>query len=122
MATLGFRGYETIENLEALINSEQELLMPTKVSQRFIIDKIEQYETFPHHPKTMKLDINRKIYYEQLNIEYNDINKKSQIVDDGLKLNLFLNHIIRAEKIKYRNICRRTEKCIIRNKTKKDDN
>ena len=71
------RWYEAIENLEALINSEQELLMPTKVSQRFIIDKIEQYETFPHHPKTMKLDINRKIYYEQLNIEYNDINKKS---------------------------------------------
>ncbi|MCR5170403.1 MAG: hypothetical protein K6C33_08080 [Desulfovibrio sp.] len=73
--------------------------MATKISQRFIIDKIEQYETFPHHPKTMKLDINRKIYYEQLNIEYNDINKKSQIVDDGLKLNLFLNTIIRAEKI-----------------------
>lgn len=71
------RGYEAIENLEALINSEQELLILTKVSQRFIIDKIEQHETFPHHPKTMKLDINRKIYYEQLNIEYNDINKKS---------------------------------------------
>ena len=93
------RGYETIENLGMLIEDEQKIITAAKINQRFILDKIKSYGSFGYRPESMKLDKSKKIYYEQFDINYNDINKKSNITSDKLKLNLYLDPILRATKL-----------------------
>ncbi len=93
------RGYETLDNLEFLINNGQKLIMATKTNQKFVLDKIKDYGMFNLHPESMKLDRDSKIYYEQFDINFVDINKKSTTISDRLKLNLYLDSVDRAEKL-----------------------
>jgi len=93
------RGYETLDNLDYLIEDGQKLIMATKINQKFVLDKIKNYGMFNLHPESMKLDRDSKLYYEQFEFDFSDVNKKSTTIPDRLKLNIYLNSVDRAEKL-----------------------
>ena len=93
------RGYETLDDLDYLVEDGQKLIMATKINQKFIFDKIKKYGMFNFHPECMKLDTDSKLYYEQFYLIFSDINKNSTIMSDRLKLNVYLNPIDRVEKL-----------------------
>lgn len=93
------RGYETLDNLDYLIEDGQKLIMATKINQKFVLDKIKNYGMFNLHPESMKLDRDSKLYYEQFEFDFSDVNKKSTAIPDRLKLNIYLNSVDRAEKL-----------------------
>ena len=93
------RGYETLDNLDYLIEDGQKLIMATKINQKFVLDKIKNYGMFNLHPESMKLDRDSKLYHEQFEFDFSDVNKKSTTIPDRLKLNIYLNSVDRAEKL-----------------------
>lgn len=93
------RGYETLDNLDYLIEDGQKLIMATKINQKFVLDKIKNYGMFNLHPESMKLDRDSKLYYEQFEFDFSDVNKKSITIYNRLKLNIYLNSVDRAEKL-----------------------
>ena len=93
------RGYETLDNLDYLIEDGQKLIMATKINQKFVLDKIKNYGMFNLHPESMKLDRDSKLYHEQFEFDFSDVNKKSTAIPDRLKLNIYLNSVDRAEKL-----------------------
>ena len=93
------RGYETLDNLDYLIEDGQKLIMATKINQKFVLDKIKNYGMFNLHPESMKLDRDSKLYHEQFEFDFSDVNKKSTTIHDRLKLNIYLNSVDRAEKL-----------------------
>ena len=93
------REYETLDNLDYLIEDGQKLIMATKINQKFVLDKIKNYGMFNLHPESMKLDRDSKLYHEQFEFDFSDVNKKSTTIPDRLKLNIYLNSVDRAEKL-----------------------
>lgn len=94
------RGYETLRNLEKMIERGQAMVMCTKVGQRDVAQVIREIGTFDTRPDGMKIDSDVRIYYKQYDIDY-FIEKSGKKVKsaDRLKLNLYFDSIRRSTQL-----------------------
>jgi hypothetical protein len=64
------RGYETLRNLEKMIERGQAMVMCTKVGQRDVAQVIREIGPFDTRPDEMMINSEVRIYYKQYDIEY----------------------------------------------------
>ena len=84
------RGYETIQNLEEYLGKGQKMIMAAKVGQKSILDKINEFGLFDHHPKEMKFSVEEGVYFKQYDQEYSMETSRGTVKKiDTLKLNLY---------------------------------
>lgn len=73
------RSYETIKNLEMYVSRNQKMIMAAKVGQKSIMDKIDSFAKFDHHPEEMKYDIESDLNYKQFDMEYQIKSERGKI-------------------------------------------
>lgn len=84
------RGYETIQNLEEYLGKNQKMIMAAKVGQKMILDKIDDFGLYGHHPEAMKYSSENRLYYKQYDQEYSiETIRKTVKKAENLKLNLY---------------------------------
>ena len=84
------RGYETIQNLEEYLGKNQKMIMAAKAGQKMILDKIDNFGLYGHHPNAMKYSSENRLYYKQYDQEYSiETIQKTVKKAENLKLNLY---------------------------------
>jgi len=94
------RGYETLHNLEKMIERGKAMVMCTKVGQRDVAQVIREIGPFDTRPDELKIDSEVKIYYKQYDIDYfiENSGKKTKSAD-RLKLNLYFDSMRRGAQL-----------------------
>ena len=94
------RGYESIRNLEMYIDKKQRMIMGTKTSQAHVRKQIDAFGNFDHHPDSMEIDAEERIYYKQYDLEYQIEGKRENVKQaDKLKLNLYFDPVRRGQEL-----------------------
>lgn len=94
------RGYESIHNLEYMIDKGQPMIMGTKVNQAHVTKKINDFGSFDHHPEGMDLDPDERFYYKQYDMEYQIEGKRDNVKSaKKLKLNLYFDPMRRGAEL-----------------------
>jgi len=84
------RGYDSIRNLEMLIDTRQPIIMGAKVNQKLISSKLPEIGPGNAKPEGMKLDVATEIFYRQYDLEYKIEGQRGSIKKAvELKLNLY---------------------------------
>ena len=91
------RGYETLKNLEEYILREQSMIMCAKTSQKTVAWAIRELGEFGVIPEGMMIDPDAKIYYKQIDIDYQmESSEQNAKISDRLKLNLYFDPVRRS--------------------------
>ena len=94
------RGYESIRNLEMYIDKKQRMIMGTKTGQAHVRKQIDSFGTFSHHPESMEIDPQERIYFKQFNLEYQIEGKRDNVKQaDKLRLNLYFDPVRRSQEL-----------------------
>jgi transposase len=93
-------GYETISNLEKMINSDYSLIMFAKIGQKEVAKIINDIQEFGISPEEMVINSELEIYYKQYDIDYRYIdNIDHQKHITRLVVNLYFDPIRRCNEI-----------------------
>jgi len=86
------RGYDSISNVEMLIDKNQPAIMGAKVNQKLISEKIPSFGHAFGTPEGMEFDVKEQIFYSQydLNYQYEDKHGNAKKAEN-LKLNLYFD-------------------------------
>lgn len=94
------RGYESIRNLEIYIGNGQKMIMGTRVWQKHVMKEIEAFGDFGHHPESMEIDPEERVYYRQYDMAYQIEGKRGNVKRaDRLKLNLYFDPVRRGSEL-----------------------
>jgi transposase len=94
------RGYDTIINLEKMINDEHSLVMCAKTRQKEVAKIINSIPEFGVMPEEMEIDSEQKLYYRQYDIDYEFENSvKLRKETARLKVNLYFDPIRRCHEL-----------------------
>ena len=87
------RGYQSMNNIDELIDRDMPAIMGTKTSLKFVKETIRELGEIKHHPESMELDPHNRIYYRQYNLEYEftSKNKNTAVKARDLRLNLYFD-------------------------------
>lgn len=99
------RGYETDKNLELSILDGRMLITAAPIGRALIAKRLRDYGDFTGKPKSMKLDRDSGLYYEQFEERYVvETARKTQRHADRLRINLFFDPEVRARQTKEQDI------------------
>ncbi|MDR2442777.1 MAG: hypothetical protein LBE31_04565 [Deltaproteobacteria bacterium] len=93
--------YYSKPNLEQLILGHKSMIMPINTSQKNVTMAINDLGNFKIHPDSMEYDLNKKIHYKQIDLDYYFDSKGHKTkADNKLKLNLYFDQKRRKSDLK----------------------